>query len=206
MALENDWGTPPIHGELEKLGFTVSEATVSRYMPWRPAKTDVLQRWLAFLRNHKEGIAAMDFFTVPTASLRILYCWFVIHHERRRILHFNATFNPNSAWVNQQLREAFPVDTAARHLIFDRDSIFSREPWSGLSSRWARNRAAPPIAVPGRILSPNGGSAAAAANSSITWSYSASATLFGSLGSTSPVFTRTARISASARKLHLVGP
>jgi hypothetical protein len=125
MALENDWGAPRIHGELEKLGFTVSEATVSRYMPRRPAKTDVLQRWLAFLRNHKEGIAAMDFFTVPTASLRILYCWFVIHHERRRILHFNATFNPSAAWVIQQLREALPFDTAPRHLIFDRDSIFS---------------------------------------------------------------------------------
>jgi len=94
MALENDWGAPRIHGELEKLGFTVSEATVSRYIARRPAKTDVIQRWLAFLRNHKEGIAAVDFFTVPTASMRILYCWFVIHHERRRILHFNATIQP----------------------------------------------------------------------------------------------------------------
>ncbi|MGB5173340.1 MAG: integrase [Thermoanaerobaculia bacterium] len=125
MALENDWGAPRIHGELEKLGFTVSEATVSRYMPRRPANPDVVQRWLSFLYNHKECIAAMDFFTVPTASLRVLYCWFVIHHDRRRILHFNATFNPSAAWVIQQLREAFPFDTAPRHLIFDRDSILS---------------------------------------------------------------------------------
>lgn len=80
MALENDWGAPRIHGELEKLGLTVSEATVSRYLPQRSANPDVVQRWLAFLHNHKEGIAAMDFFTVPTASLRILYCWFMIHH------------------------------------------------------------------------------------------------------------------------------
>jgi len=125
MALENDWGAPRIHGELEKLGFTVSEATVSRYMPQRPANPDVVQRWLAILRNHKECIAAMGFFTVPTASLRVLYCWFVIHHDRRRILHFNATFNPTATWVIQQLREAFPFETAPRHLIFDRDSIFS---------------------------------------------------------------------------------
>ena len=125
MALENDWGAPRIHGELKKLGLTVYEATVSRYMPRRPADLDVVQRWLSFLRNHKECVAAMDFFTVPTASLRVLYCWFVIHHNRRRILHFNATFNPNAAWVIQQLREAFPFDTAPRHLIFDRDSIFS---------------------------------------------------------------------------------
>jgi len=126
MTLENDWGAPRIHGELTKLGFTVSEATVSRYMPRRPPNPDVVQRWLAFLRNHREGIAAMDFFTLPTASLRVLYCWFVIHHRHRRVLHFNATFNPSAAWVIQQLREAFPYDTAPRYLILDRDSIFSR--------------------------------------------------------------------------------
>ena len=126
MTLENDWGAPRIHGELVKLGFTVSEATVSRYMPRRPANPEVVRRWLAFLRNHVEGIAAMDFFTLPTASRRVLYCWFVIHHQRRRILHFNATFNPSAAWVIQQLREAFPYETAPRYLIFDRDSIFSR--------------------------------------------------------------------------------
>ncbi len=112
MALENNWGAPRIHGELEKLGFSVSEATVSRHLPRRPANADGVQRWLSFLRNHKECIAAMDFFTVPTASLRVLYCWFVIHHDRRRILHFNATFNPSAAWVIQHLREAFQQRSA----------------------------------------------------------------------------------------------
>ena len=48
-----------------------------------------------------------------------------IKHGRRHILHFNATHHPTSAWVIQQLREAFPDDTAPRNLIFDRDSIFS---------------------------------------------------------------------------------
>ena len=66
----------------------------------------------------------MDFFTVPTAGLRVLSCWFVIAHSRRIVLHFNATFNPTSAWVIQQLREAFPFDAAPRHLVFDRDAIF----------------------------------------------------------------------------------
>ncbi len=108
---------PRIDGEIREL--------ISRHMPQRPANPDVVRRWLALLRNHKDGIAAMDFFTVPTASLRVLYCWFVIHHHRRRILHFNATFNPSAAWVIQQLREAFPYDTAPKYLIFDRDSIFS---------------------------------------------------------------------------------
>jgi putative transposase len=125
MAVENGWGAPRIHGELKKLGFVVSETTVSRYMPRKPPDPDQVQRWLTFLRNHKDAIAAMDFFTVPTVSLRVLYGFFVIEHGRRRILHFNATYNPSAAWVIQQLREAFPYDTALTHLIFDRDSIFS---------------------------------------------------------------------------------
>jgi hypothetical protein len=64
MAAENGWGAPRIHGELLKLGLVVSERTVSRYMPKRPPSPDTLRRWVAFLRNHKEGIAAIDFFTV----------------------------------------------------------------------------------------------------------------------------------------------
>ncbi len=111
MALDG-WGAPRIHGELMKLGFVVSEATVSRYLPRRPAKPDQVKRWIAFLRNHKDAIAAMDFFTVPTASLRRLYAFFVVEHGRRQILHFNATFNPTAARVIQQLRAAFPYDTA----------------------------------------------------------------------------------------------
>ncbi len=125
MALDNEWGAPRIHGELVRLGFDVSEATVSRYMPRRPSDPDKVQRWMTFLRNHREAIAAMDFFTVPTVHLRLLYCFFVIGHARRRVLHFNATFNPTSAWVIQQLREAFPFDSAPGYLIFDRDSTFS---------------------------------------------------------------------------------
>jgi hypothetical protein len=77
------------------------------------------------LRYHKEAIAAMDFFTVPTAALKGLYVFFVIEHGRRRVLHLNATFNPTAAWVIQQLREAFPYHTAPKYLIFDRDAIFN---------------------------------------------------------------------------------
>ena len=130
MVQENDWGAPRVHNELVKLGFEVSESTVSRYMRRfrrRNPDSDVLKRWVSFLRNHKDGIAAMDFFTVPTIRLRVLYVFFVIGHGRRRILHFNATYNPTAQWVIQQLRDAFPFDTAPRHLIFDRDSIFSKD-------------------------------------------------------------------------------
>ncbi len=122
---QDGWGAPRIHAELKKLGFLVSEMTVSRYLPRRPAEPDQVKRWLAFLRNHKDDIAAMDLFIVPPASLRLLCGFFVIEHGRRPILHFGATYHPTSAWVIQQLREAFPYDTAPRYLIFDRDSIFS---------------------------------------------------------------------------------
>jgi transposase InsO family protein len=82
---------------------------------------------LVFLKNHREVIAAMDFFTVPTVTFRVLYCFFVISHRRRKVLHFNATEHPTSSWVVQQLREAFPDDTAPRYLILDRDRKYEGE-------------------------------------------------------------------------------
>lgn len=69
----------------------------------------------------------MDFFTVPTLTFGVLYCFFVISHDRRRILHCNVTRYPTAAWVSQQLREAFPFDSAAGCLIFDREHTFQGE-------------------------------------------------------------------------------
>jgi transposase InsO family protein len=126
MATENRWGAPRVHAELLKLGFTVSERTVSRYMPKRRADPDAATRWRTFLRNHRDVLAAMDFFTVPTVSFRVLYVFFVIHHGRRRVLHTNVTTHPSAAWIIQQLREAFPFDTAPRYLILDRDGKYGR--------------------------------------------------------------------------------
>src|SRR6266404_9035737 len=82
---------------------------------------------LIFLRNHREAIAAMDFFTVPTITISSLYCFFVISHDRRRILHFNVTKHPTSSWIVQQLREAFPFGSAPRFVIFDRDAKYGLE-------------------------------------------------------------------------------
>ena len=90
-------------------------------------KGDARKLWLIFLRNHREVIAAMDFFTVPTATFRVLYCFFVISHSRRRILHFNATEHPTTAWIGQRLREAFPDASAPRYLILDRDRKYEGE-------------------------------------------------------------------------------
>ena len=87
MARENGWGAPRIHGELLKLGFAVSERTVSRYLRRLGPSSERGQSWLTFLRNHREVIVAMDFFTVPTATFRVLYVWFAIRHSRREIVH-----------------------------------------------------------------------------------------------------------------------
>ena len=89
---------------------------------------------MAFLRNHKDDIAAMDLFTVPTASLRLLYGFFVIEHGRRHIVHFNATFHPTSAWVIQQLAAVieFIKATGTKPV---RTSF--RSPWqNGTAERW----------------------------------------------------------------------
>jgi transposase InsO family protein len=160
MVAENPtWGAPRIHGELKMLGFDISERTVLRWMRKAPGGPDPAKRWAAFLSNHREAIAAMDFFTVPTLTFGVLYCFFVIAHDRRRILHCNVTKHPTSAWVIQQLREAFPYDTAPGYLIFDRGSSFNaetieavksfgiqptrtnfRSPWqNGVAERWVGN-------------------------------------------------------------------
>ena len=102
---------------------------MSRYLQRLKRQPDQskVQRWLAFLQNHREVIAAFDFFTVPTLSFRVLYCFFVIEHHRRRILHFNATAHPTSDWILQQLREALPLPCPYRSVIFDRDCKFGTE-------------------------------------------------------------------------------
>ncbi len=114
------------------------------------------QALACILRNHREAIAAMDFFTVPTLTFGVLYCFFIISHDRRRVLHFNVTEHPTSDWIVQQLGEAFPYDSTGKFLIFDRDAKYGAEvpaavrsmriravrtsfesPWqNGIAERW----------------------------------------------------------------------
>ncbi len=128
LAAENpEWGAPRIHGELQKLGLVVSERSVARYLRRIGRRGDPAKRWLTFLHNHREAIAAFDFFTVPTVTFQLLYCFFVIEHGRRKILHFNVTQHPTAEWVVQQLREAFPEATPYRYVILNHDSKFNDE-------------------------------------------------------------------------------
>ena len=66
------------------------------WMKRAPKGAEPAKRWQTFLRNHREAIAAMDFFTVPTITFGVLYCFFIIGHDRRRILHCNVTKHPTS--------------------------------------------------------------------------------------------------------------
>ncbi len=127
MAAENRWGAPRIHGELLKLGISINERTVSRYLPKRLVSDDRIRRWKAFLRNHRDCLAGMDFFAVPTAAFNLLWVFFVIYHDRRRIVHFAVTDFPHARWIIQNLREAFAFDTSPRFVVMDRDGKYGKE-------------------------------------------------------------------------------
>jgi putative transposase len=91
-------GAPRIHGELLKLGIEVAQSTVAKYLP-RPRKP-ASQTWRTFLMNHLAQTAAIDFFTVPTATFRVLFVFVVLSHERRRVLHFGVTEHPTQEWLS----------------------------------------------------------------------------------------------------------
>ncbi len=141
MSAENRWGAPRIHDELHYLGIDISKTTVAKYMVDHRNLDHLRQSWKTFLRNHATGIAAMDFFVVPTITFRLLYCLVILRHDRRRIAHFDVTEGPSAQWTAQQIVEAFPFNEAPRFLISDRDGIFGskvEERIKSLGIRWIR--------------------------------------------------------------------
>ena len=116
------WGAPRIHGELLKLGIEVSQATVAKYMVRRRGTPS--PSWRSFMRNHTEGIAAIDMFVVASASFRLLYVMIILAHDRRNIVRTAVTEHPTAAWLSRQITEAFPWDTAPRYLLRDRDGSY----------------------------------------------------------------------------------
>ena len=119
------WGAPRIHGELLKLGIEISQATVAKYMVRRRGKPS--PSWRSFLHNQALGIAAIDLFVLPSATFRLLFVALIVVHHRRKVVHFNVTRNPTSAWLSRQVTEAFPWDTAPRFLVRDRDASYGEE-------------------------------------------------------------------------------
>ena len=102
-----------------KLGVDVSQSTVSKYLGrcYRPGG----QSWKTFIANHKDAIAAVDLFVVPTTRFKLLYGFVILHLKRRALVWTNATYHPTAAWIANQVSQAFPWETAPRHLIRDRD-------------------------------------------------------------------------------------
>jgi hypothetical protein len=123
MSLANPRsGVRRIHGELWKLGFQLSQATVAKYMvrPRRPPS----QTWRTFLQNHRKDMVAADFFLVPTVYFEVLPVFVILSHDRRWPVRFAATEHPTAEWVARKLLEAFPWDSSPRHLLSDRDGSY----------------------------------------------------------------------------------
>jgi hypothetical protein len=99
----------------------------------------------------------MDFFAVSDSDFKLLYCFFVIEHGRRRILHFNVTTRPTSEWVVQQLRKAFPESGQYRYAIFERDAKFNEGVIAFLKAT-SLSRSAPVFKRLGKMERPSGGS------------------------------------------------
>jgi len=98
MSVENLlWGAPRIHGELLKLGFSVAQSTVAKYMAKKGDPAG--QRWSTFLRNHALHIAAMDLFVVPTIGFNLLYVLVIVRLARRELVWLNVTAHPTAEWI-----------------------------------------------------------------------------------------------------------
>ena len=119
------WGSPGIVGELQKFGIDIAKSTVERYRPKLRGPTS--PSWTTFLKQHNQDIVAIDFFTVPTARLRVLFVLIVLAHDRRRVVYFNITEHPTSEWTAQQLVEAFPWEPLPRYLLRDRDAVYGSQ-------------------------------------------------------------------------------
>jgi len=122
MSMANPrWGAPRLQGELMKLGISISQATVAKYMPRH--RKPPSQNWSTFLKNHMSTLVSADFFVVPTITFRVLFAFVILSHDRRRPIHFAVTANPTAEWTARQLLEAFPWESAPRYLLRDRGGI-----------------------------------------------------------------------------------
>jgi Integrase core domain len=136
------WGAPRIHGESLKLGFEIGQTSVAKYMVKRRGPPS--QGWTTFLRNHADGIAAIDMFVVPTISFRVLYGLLLVGHGRRQILWFGVTTHPTAEWIANQVMEACGWEQAPQYLIRDRDKAYGEIFLRRLRSMGIRDRPTSP--------------------------------------------------------------
>jgi len=123
MSIANPlWGTPRIHGELLKLGIPIGQTSVAKYMAKRRGAPS--QGWKTFLRNHADGVAAIDLFVVPTISFHLLYGLLIMGHGRREVIWLGVTTHPTAEWIANQLTKACGWEQLPRYLIRDRDAAY----------------------------------------------------------------------------------
>jgi hypothetical protein len=146
MSLANPlWGAPRIHGELLKLGIDIGQTSVAKYMA--PGRRGPSQGWRTFLRNHADGIAAMDLFVVPTISFRLLYGLLIVRHDRRRILSVEATAHPIAEWIEHLRNLIIITITSNRNWLpgagFEpaTNRLTARSSNPGSTGTWARRQA-----------------------------------------------------------------
>jgi putative transposase len=102
MSLANPrWGAPRIHGEIMKLGISISQTTVANYMVRH--RKPPSQNWRTFLKNHMQTLVSADFFVVPTITFRLLFVFVILSHDHRRLIHYSVTANPTAEWTARQL-------------------------------------------------------------------------------------------------------
>jgi hypothetical protein len=124
------WGAPRIHGELQKLGIEIAETIVAKYLGRRPSSPS--PTWRTFLRTHLSQCASMDFFTVPTATFRVLFVLVILSHDRRRVVHLNVTDHPTAAGS----RSATRFRTTPRRRIWCGIETAATDPTSAACSKF----------------------------------------------------------------------
>jgi len=117
------WGEKRIAAELALLGHTVGSSTVGRYMHGKRGTSKSAQKWMTFLRNNIKGIAACDFFVVPTIAFQRLFVFVILSHDRRLIRHVAVTRHSSVAWVSREIRVAL-ADSPPAFLVHDREKTF----------------------------------------------------------------------------------
>jgi putative transposase len=139
------WGVPRLQSELRLLGYEIAESTVAKYRVRSPQPPS--QTWKAFLENHAGEIVSIDFFTVPTITFRILFCFVVLRHDRRQVVHFNVTAHPTAFWTGQQIIQAFPEDTAPKYLLRDQDRVYGADLRAGTGHQRGPSRSSQSVAT-----------------------------------------------------------
>src|SRR5262245_57592490 len=133
------WAQVDWNGSFVRLEPGTTKTGEGRAFPITPALRAILERrlmptrrpqpsqtWRTFLANHVHDLVSIDFFTVPTALLRVPFVLVVLAHHRRRIVHFNVTEHPTAGWTVQQIVAAFPDDSAPSYLLRDRDQVYGQ--------------------------------------------------------------------------------